>query len=522
MVKIPRHSLVGYYLARLRQWLWGAIAPRGGQTVPGILFSLKGLGLGIILFITLGWGNGNAMAATAKHYSELSLPPLPEVTIPDYYRYDLANGLTVYLIEDHQWPIVRGSVILRAGSRWDPPDRVGLADISGELLRNGGTREHPAPVLDQLLEERAATIESSIGKTLGRVNFTSLRENVPEVLDWFAEVIQTPAIAENRFALAQQRRQGLIARRNDNPDGIAQREFYKLIYGSDSPYARSPEYLDIANITLEDVGQFYDTYLHPSRMILGIVGDFDREQMEQMIQDRFGAWNPPLPPPLPLPVINSAKNDPGLFLVDRPNLSQSYIYLGHLGGTLEDPDVFSLYVLNGVLNGFGGRLFNQVRSRQGLAYSVYAAWNPEFDYPGIFYGKGQTQSSSTLDLIQALKTEIRALQQEPISAPELAYAKESILNSFVFNFRDSGQVLARLMRYEYFGYPSDFIFRYQQGVKATQIKDVQQVARQHLHPDDLTTLIVGEGRTLRELLEQESIPITSIDVTIPAPVGANS
>ncbi|XFA74338.1 pitrilysin family protein [Thermosynechococcaceae cyanobacterium Okahandja] len=458
----------------------------------------RGLCLAFMMMALLVLGAGAANAMTAKHYTELTFPPLPEVQLPTTERFRLRNGMVVYLLEDHEWPLVRGSVLFRAGSRWDPPHQVGLAEISGDLLRTGGTRRHRAAEIDQWLEERAASIEAGVGKSIGRLSFSSLREHSDRVLALVAEMLQMPAVEPERFQLAIRRRQGVIERRDDQPNAQAEREFYKLIYGAESPYARTQELETLAAITPEDVQQFYQTYLAPSRCILGIAGDFDAAQMRQQLERVFGAWqDPPQLPPLPPVPSVTIDRTPTTVVIDRPHLSQSYIYTGQLGGTLRDPDVFHLYVLNGVLNGFGGRLFRELRSRQGLAYSVYAAWSPEFDYDGVFYGVGQTQTAATATFLAALQQEIERLRQEPVTDAELAYAKESILNSFVFNFRDSSQILNRLMRYDYYGFPKDFIFRYQRAVKTTTAADVQRVAQKHLTPQTWRTLIVGNGRDLQ-------------------------
>ncbi|MDR5638233.1 pitrilysin family protein [Thermosynechococcus sp. PP45] len=434
-----------------------------------------------------------AAAMTPKHYTELTFPPLPEIQVPAYERRQLANGMVVYLLEDHEWPLVRGTLIFRAGSRWDPPAQVGLAEVSGDLIRTGGTQVHRAAEIDQWLEDRAAAIESGVGKSLGRINFNSLKEHSEAVLSQLAEMLQAPAVEPERFELAIRRRQGIIQRRDDQPNAQAEREFYKLIYGAESPYARTQELETLAKITPADVQQFYRRYLAPSRCILGLVGDFDASQMGDRLEAIFGSWQDPpnLPPLPPLPRV-TVDTSPTTVVINRPHLSQSYIYTGQLGGTLKDPDVFNLYVLNGVLNGFGGRLFNEVRSRQGLAYSVYAAWSPEFDYPGVFYGVGQTQTQTTAKFLSALRQEIQRLQQEPVSAAELNYAKDSILNSFVFNFRDRLQILNRLLRYEYYDLPKDFIFRYQRAVKAATAADLQRVAQTRLKPEQWRTLIVGD------------------------------
>jgi len=148
--------------------------------------------------------------------------------------------------------------------------------------------------------------------------------------------------------------------------------------------------------------------------------------------------------------------------------------------------------MNGVLNGFGGRLFNKVRSGQGLAYSVYGFWNPRYDYPGKFITGGQTHSEATVPFIQAVRSEIERIRTTPISPAELKSAQDAVLNSFVFNFATPSQTLSRLMQYEYYGYPEDFIFQYRKGVEGTTVADIQRVANRYLQPDDIMTLVVGQ------------------------------
>jgi len=462
-----------------------------------------------------------ATAATARHYSELQFGPPPEIKIPEYVRYQLDNGIVVYLMEDHELPLVSGTALFHTGDRLEPADKVGLAGLTGEVLRTGGTQQHSADQLNQLLEQRAATIEAGVGKTSGSANFSALSEDLTEVLGLFAQVIQEPVFAPEKLALAKNQRQGEIARRNDDPNGIVAREFAKLVYGSASPYARTTEYATLNNISREDVLQFYRQYFHPSNMILGIVGDFNPAQMRSLIQAQFGNWRsepsggarPSRDSQSSLPQVFQAKPG-GIFFVNQPQLTQSYIEMGHLGGLLNHPDYPALDVLNGVLNGYGGRLFNQLRSRQGLAYSVYSAWSPQYDYPGLFIAAGQTRSPMTVPLIRAINAEITRLRSSPVSPAELDYAKESVLNGFVFRFQSPSQTLARLMRYEYYGYPQDFIFRYQRGVKATTAAEVQQAAQTHLQPEQIVTLVVGNQQAIQPALSTLQSPVVPVDITI--------
>ncbi|MBW4442177.1 MAG: insulinase family protein [Plectolyngbya sp. WJT66-NPBG17] len=458
-----------------------------------------------------------AIAETPKHYTELKFSPPPEIRVPDYTRFQLKNGMTVYLMEDHELPLVSGTAIVRTGDRFEPANQIGLGELTGTVMRSGGTQKRTADQLNQLLEQRAAVIETGISTTAGSAGFNTLTEDLPEVFDLFAEVIQQPAFAPDKLAIAKVQLQGGIARRNDDPNGIVGREFQKLIYGNESPYARTVEYSTIANISRNDLIQFYQRSFRPNQILLGIVGDFDPKQMRSSIEAKFGTWNPQIQAiPTQLPPVSQAKQG-GIFFVNQPQLNQSYIEMGHLGGQLNSPDYPALSVMEDVLSGFGRRLFNEVRSRQGLAYSVGASWSAQFDHPGVFIASGETRSQATVPFIQSVQKEIDRIRKEPISADELAFAKDTVLNSFIFNFQDPGQTLSRLLRYEYYGYPKNFIFQYRKAVEATTIADVQKAAQKYLQPEKLVTLVVGNEKEIQPSLSSLGQPVTAIDITIPKP-----
>ncbi|NER08777.1 MAG: insulinase family protein, partial [Okeania sp. SIO3C4] len=308
------------------------------------------------------------------------------------------------------------------------------------------------------------------------------------------------------------------SRRNDEPSSITSREFRKLVYGEASPYARTVEYATLDNIDRASLVQFHDQYFLPENVILGIVGDFDTAEMRDRIEQAFGSWQPSdqaITTP-ELPEVMQA-NTGGIFLVDQPQLTQSFIQIGHLGGRLDDPDFTALSVLNEIMNGFGGRLMNEVRSRQGLAYVVYGYWSAQFDYPGVFIGGGQTRSDATGDFIRSFLAEIDQVRQEPVGEDELVRAKESALNSFIFNFQTPSQTLSRLINYEYYDYPEDFIFQYQRELAETTAQQILEAAQRHIQPDRLVTLVVGDAASIQPALSalQPDADITPIDISIP-------
>jgi zinc protease len=381
-------------------------------------------------------------------------------------------------------------------------------------LRSGGTQKHSADELNEILEQRAASVETDMGEAAGSASFEALTEDVDMVFGLFTEVLREPAFAQEKLDVDKTQIRGSIARRNDNPNSIASRELRKLIYGQESPYARTVEYATLDKISRDDLLKFYQQYFHPNKIILGIVGDFNAQKMRSLIQAKLGDWKPnPQIAKTPLPQVTQA-NLGGVYFVNQPQLTQSSVLLGHLGGKFDNPDYPALDVMNGVLNSFGGRLFNELRSRQGLAYSVYGMWSPRFDYPGTFVAGGQTRTETTVQFIKSLETEIKRLQTANITVQELNKAKDSTLNSFVFNFQDPSQTLSRLMRYEYYGYPADFLFRYQKAITTTTTADVKRVAQKYLKPENLVTLVVGNQSDMKQPLTNLAAKVTTIDITI--------
>lgn len=470
------------------------------------------------LVLTLGWSKP-ANAVTARDYNELEFAPLGEIQIPDFERYELPNGMVVYLMEKHDLPLIGGTATFKAGQFMEPVGKTGLASMMGETMRVGGTVSYTPDQLNQFLEQRAASVETSLGATSGSASFSALSEDLSDVFSIFAEVIQQPAFAPEKIELIKSQYRGSIARRNDDPDDVTTREFRKLIYGDESPFARMVEYSDVDSISRDDVVDFYQTAIQPQGTILGISGDFDSVQMKALIEEFFADWSPSVRAKANVQVPDADQQTNGLYVVNQPQLTQSYIHIGHLGGRLDNPDHASMVVLNEVLNGFGGRLFNDIRSRQGLAYVVYAFWSPRYDHPGLFIGGGQTRSEATVPFIETMYREIERVREEPISAEELQFAKDAVLNSFVFNFATPEQTLSRLIRYEYYGYPSDFVFQFQKAVESTTVEQVLEAAQHNLKPSDFVTIVVGNIEAIDPSLGTlaEEVKITPIDITIPDP-----
>jgi zinc protease len=451
-----------------------------------------------------------------KSYKNLKYPRLGDIQMPEVKKVTLDNGMKLFLLEDHELPLISVSARIRTGSIYELPDKIGLASICGEVMRTGGTKTKTGDQIDEILESIAASVETSIGLDSGSASVSVLKEDVDTALGILADVLENPAFPEEKIELAKINRRTAIARRNDEPRSIARREYYKLIYGPDSVYARQTEYATINKITRDDLVEFHNQFYYPNNVRLAVWGDFDTEQMIKKIENAFKDWkkgNVVLPP---LPDVNYQYRQT-VNLIRKDDINQSNIFLGHIGTTMNDPDYFALVLMNRVLGqGFTSRLFKNIRSRMGLAYSVFGNYSANYKYPGVFFVGCQTKSQATVKAINAMTDEIKKLTEAEVTDEELSIARESFLNTFVFNFDSKGKIINRLVEYDYYGYPEDFLFQVRRNVEKVTKKDILQVAQKHLKYDNLQILTVGRAADFDQPLSTFG-PVNEIDITIPNP-----
>ncbi len=469
--------------------------------------------MGCLLLGFPNWVMGQVTSVEELRYS-----PLPPLVIPEPDRVVLPNGMVILFMEDHELPLVSVSALIRTGSRLEPREKIGLASLTGTVLRSGGTVHRSGDELDEFLEGKAAMIETGIGDTSGSASMSSLSEDFGTVLPVFAEVLRTPQFAKDKIAIAKNQIMASIARQNDDPDGILSREFKKLIYGPDSSYTWVPTYATIGSITRDDLIHWHQTYFHPNRMILGVSGDFQKEQALALLTKVFGDW--PKGPPVtdPSPHVQSRVN-PGIFYVEKDDMTQAKIAMGHQGIKRDHPDYFPLVVVNQILSGsFGARLFSNIRSKQGLAYDVHGGVGFQWDYPGMAILSMSTKTQTTGRGIDALIAEAKNMVADPPTEEEVGKAKTSILNSFVFSVDSPSKVLGKYLTYEYYGYPPTWLKNFRQGIENVQTNQVLAAANKHLRPNDFAILVVGPREGTKPALARYQ-QVQEVDIRIPDPPG---
>ncbi|HEX7191588.1 MAG TPA: pitrilysin family protein, partial [Thermoanaerobaculia bacterium] len=448
-------------------------------------------------------------------YTEIKTPSLRSFTVVQPKRIGLGNGMIVFLQEDHELPLIRGSALIRGGERDVPAGKAGLVNIYGQSWRTGGTESKTGDQLDDFLEARAARIETGGGEDSTRISFDVLKGDFDTVFPMFVELMQKPAFRQEKIDLAKTQARTGISRRNDDPGQIRSREASKLGYGADSPYGRTSEYATIASITREDLVAFHDRFVAPNNIIFGITGDFDSAAMEKKLRAAFDSWKRGNGAPAPIPHAGTPAK-PGVYYVAKDDVTQSNIAVVHPATLLrKDPDYYAATVLNEILSGgFSGRLMSHIRSEAGLAYGVGGGISAGWDRPMLFTVSMSTKSPSTIQSLGMVKQEINDLQTKPFTAEELAHAKDTILNAFVFTMDSKAKVLNQRTLLEFYGYPADYWQKYQHGIEAVTAADVERVAKKYIHPDQLAVLVVGNEKDFDKPLSTAG-SVTPIDVTIP-------
>ncbi len=434
---------------------------------------------------------GKPESEGAKIVSQFKFKPLNFVP-PKADRIVLENGMILHLLEDHNLPIFNVTARIRTGAIYEPEEKIGLANLTGYVMRSGGTLSMPADKMNEELEFMAASVETSIDRESGNASLSVLKKDIDKGLKIFADVLMNPAFPEDKIKMRKDEIIEAIRRENDNPTQISHREFRKILYDKKHPYSRKVEGTleSIERITRDDIVAFHKKFFHPNNIILGISGDFNKEEIIKKIKTVFADWKKE---DIQFPEIPGVERryERSVNYVYK-DINQANVIMGHLGIHRKSPDYFPVMIMNFILGGgsFSARIPSRIRSDEGLAYSAFSAFQTSKDI-GIFFVSCQTKLNSTNRAISIALEEIDKIRKVPIDDEELTLAKETFMNQFIFRFVSSAHIVGQMVDIEYEGLPLNYLDTYLDNVKSVTKEDVAQVARKYLHPDKIKILVVG-------------------------------
>lgn len=419
-----------------------------------------------------------------------TIPPPVEYTPPEVSKFKLSNGIQVYFLEDRELPLVRGTLYLPKGSLWENPSELGGVSAMGSLLRAGGTRKLSAEALDQKLENLSAKITTSYAGESGSVSFGCLSGDLDKVLDLTFDVIHNPRFEEDRLSLWKSQAIEGIRRRQDSPESIADITLTKLLYG-DSVFGRVLQVQDIERISRPFLYEIHSRFVRPHNAILAIAGNISQPELNNLLEKRFGNWQNTRPAPEGLPKVDVPPAT-GLYFIEKP-FSQATVLVAQRGPARlpEDyPAVDSFNMIFGSDGDFGSRLVQRVRTSRGLAYSLMGGI-----YSGFITGKNmialQTKAESAGDAFEQSLDVLKELQSELVPSGELTEAQGGAINSFVFKFDSSDDLVQRYALLELLKYPKSYDETYIGKLTDVTSEEIRATAKKYWDVDKMVVVVVG-------------------------------
>ncbi|MER3524001.1 MAG: insulinase family protein [Ignavibacteria bacterium] len=462
----------------------------------------------LMLFVTsFCFSMGVAMTAFTQDLDRTIKPRAqgaPAIKLPAIQKATLNNGLSVWLVEDHELPLVAFNLVVSSGSDHDPLDQPGLASMTAEML-DEGTSSRTALQIAEALDFIGATLSVNAFTDGSTVALNTLTKHLDTALDVFADVLVNPTFPEKEFERLRQQRLTSLLQQKDRPAAIASLTFYKLLYGTKHPYGLNPSGTEasLKAMKRDDVAQFHQKYYRPNNATLIVVGDVSMGDIVAKLEHLLASWKRAdvsrviLPPP-PLSFRQAV-------LIDKPGAPQSEVRIGSIGAARNTPDFFPLTVMNTVLGGqFSSRLNMNLRERRGFTYGARS--NFSFNkYPGPFLASAAVTTSKTDSAVFEFFYEIERMQRLGITPEELEFAKKSLTGSFARTFETPTQIASALQSIVLYNLPMDYFNSYLQKINNVTLDDVSRVAADYLDSSRMVVVVVGDAKTIRSGLEKLNI-----------------
>ncbi len=424
---------------------------------------------------------------------QLKFPDLTfDVPDADALRFELTDGTPVYAKRDTQFPLVNITVYFRGGRYLEPAGKEGLAAITSEAWRAGGAGERSAQELDEELDFLAANLGTNIGDATGSVSLNVLSKDLEKAMAILMDVLTEPRFQEDRFDKAKDNRIQEMKQRNDDTANIEAREWQRLIYGDDYWMNRFSTKASVDKITAADSKKFVDSLVRSGNIVVAVAGDFDPAALETLLNSTIGTLEP-LAEPLPALPQPDHTAEPGVYVINKPDVNQGRVSIGQIGFKLGYADQFPLMIGNDILGGggFTARMMKTIRSDEGLAYSAYSSIGFPVTMPGAFRAYYQSKSSTCAYAGEIFFELLDSMRSSNPTDEELRTAKSSYIETFPRRFASAAQIAGLYATDELLGRPHSYWIDYRDNVAAVNGDGVKKAMNKDLDPDNMVVLVVG-------------------------------
>lgn len=459
----------------------------------------KLLPLTLLLLVLLSASplNPSAFAQGAAEKQPAAEPALPRPKTdisrfrgPIGERVVLDNGMVLLVKENHALPMVTVSMIIKAGSVMEPPAKAGLGYLTARLLTKGAGKMSATDISDAI-DYVGGSLEVGGGVDFATAKLTVLKKDLDTGFSLLSNVLISPTFKQAEIDRLKNDTRAAILRKEQEPDQVAQKAYVRMVFGEDNPYGRPVEgtATTVDGITREDIVAFHKDFYVPNNCIMAVVGDITPKEAKALISKYMSGWKKKAVrgPKIPAP----PKMAPGHDYINM-GISQANVLMGHLGITRENPDYYTVYVMNYILGGggFASRILDQIRDNMGLAYSAYSYFGAQ-RYSGDYTVGIQTKNATAKTAIDETLKIIKNMKAAPVSDKELQDAKDYISGSFALKMDTNAKIADLLTQVEYYNLGLNYFEVYYNAINKVTKDDVLKAAQKYLHPNKMDIVVVG-------------------------------
>jgi len=431
--------------------------------------------------------------------------PAPTIKLGNIQTFQLANGLKVFVVENHKAPTVAYSVVLNVHPQLEE-DAAGLGRITSELLTSG-TKTRSKDQLDNDIDFIGATLSA----TPTSLYAASLKKQNMKLLELMSDVILNADFKQEELDKIKTQTLSGLAQEKDDPDAISNNVKAVLNFGKKHPYGENPSEESVAKITLDKCNNYYNTYFHPNVAYLAIVGDVTLAEIKPLIEKYFGSWKQ-AEVPNPSYTMPSAPSKTRVAVVNKAGAVQSVINVTYpVDLKPNSDDVIKARVMNTILGaGFSSRLFMNLREKHGYTYGSYSSLNND-ELVGEFSAYAKVRNAVTDSSVAEIMAELNRLRTEKVPKEELEGIKNYLNGNFAISLEDPETVARFAINSERYHLPKDYYENYLKNLAAVTADDVYAMAQKYIRPENATILVVGDADAISKNLERFS-PAKTIEL----------
>jgi predicted Zn-dependent peptidase len=431
-----------------------------------------------------------------------------KLSFPAYKEFKTKNNIDVFVVEHHEQPIVAVGVVIRAGTSFDPKDKMSLASFVVDQL-NKGTKNKDANELAAWIESVGGEVVQQAGEDFSYVIVEVLSEHIDVAYEYLSDILLNPTFPEAELEIFRKRVKTALELELSNPKAMAQRHLRNLVYG-DHPYSKQPTVQTVEAITRQDMVDFYKKNYVANNAVMAVVGDVKWKQASKSIAAHLGRWQEGTPDEVTFPGIPVLEKS-GISLYHKPGAVQTEIHVGHVGLKAGDPDWPAVTVANKILGGGAdARLFANLREEKGWTYGAYSSFSKNKD-AGLFEAWAAVGTGVTDSALTELMYELKRIDDEAVSKEDLNNAKSYLIGSFPLGIETPSQIAEKIITVKLLGLDQKELETYRERISKVTIPDVSRVTRKHFHPDNAHIVLVGDAAEILDKVGQIA-PVSLYDI----------